>query len=397
MSDDLDIKPFGHSNKRLLETFLRFPRKLHHRNRYWVPDWLPQRRELHHPRRNPSFAHLEVRWFLAYRKGDPIGRITAHINHNHNAHAKESAGFFGFFECEDDQGAASGLFDAAAAWLGEKGATVLRGPMSFTPHDEWGMLVDGRFEDSPTVQLPWNPRYYPLLCERAGFSKVRDLNVYEVSDWHWPDARIKRLAQRVRERHRVRLRPLRVGQRGWRDEQKLIRRFYDEAWDNVWGNVPLTDAEFAQQMTNLEPILHRDLCHVAEIDGKPVGLCLTLPDVHQVLTHTGGRTPSLLWHLVIRKSQFRFGDMVSRARVSLIGVDHPMRHHGLESVFYEAIFESLISRGIRSAEIGGIPDDHTAMNNAMRRIGGRVCKVYRIHERPIIKAAAPAADEPAEF
>ena len=390
MTDELEIKPFGHSNKRLLETFLRLPRKLYHRNRYWVPDWLPQRRELHHPRRNKSFANLEVRWFLAYRKGDPVGRLTAHINRNHNAHTGESAGFFGFFECEDDQGAASALFDAATDWLREKGATVLRGPVSFTPHDEWGMLHDGRFEDSPTVQLGWNPRYYPLLCERAGFSPARDLQVYEVTDWNWPDERIKRLGQRVRDRLKVTLRPLQIGGRAGRKERQLIRRFYDEAWDGVWGNVPLTDPEFAQLMTNLEPILHPALCHVAEIDNRPVGLCIALPDVHQVLTHTRGRTPSLLWHLMIRKSQFRFGDMVTRARIALIGVERELRGHGIESLFYEATFDALIARGIRVAEVGGIPDDHVAMLNAMRRIGGRVCKTYRIHERPI----GPAEEKP---
>ena len=49
---------------------------------------------------------------LAYRGGEVCGRIAAILNQGHIAHYNDRRGFFGFFDCGDDQEAANGLFDA---------------------------------------------------------------------------------------------------------------------------------------------------------------------------------------------------------------------------------------------------------------------------------------------
>ena len=54
----------------------------------------------------------------------------------------------------------------------------MRGPASFSVNDECGLLVDG-FETPPTLMMPHNPRYYVPLLERAGFTKAKDLLVYQ--------------------------------------------------------------------------------------------------------------------------------------------------------------------------------------------------------------------------
>ena len=64
-------------------------------------------------KKNPFFKHAEAQYFLAWRDGRPVGRISAHIDRNFNEFQDNDWGLFGWFECEDDPEAARALLDAA--------------------------------------------------------------------------------------------------------------------------------------------------------------------------------------------------------------------------------------------------------------------------------------------
>lgn len=66
------------------------------------------------------------------------------------------------------------LFDAAKAWLVERGMTVLRGPVNPSMNYECGLLIDG-FDSPPTFMMTYNPPYYADLIERQGLVKSQDL------------------------------------------------------------------------------------------------------------------------------------------------------------------------------------------------------------------------------
>jgi len=51
--------------------------------------------------RNPFFKHAEAEYLIAWRDGQPVGRISAHIDHRFNDFQDNRWGLFGFFECED--------------------------------------------------------------------------------------------------------------------------------------------------------------------------------------------------------------------------------------------------------------------------------------------------------
>ncbi len=128
------------------------------------------RRKLMDRKKNPFYKHAEAEFFLARRNGEIVGRIGAIINHNHNKEHKENIGFFGFFECVNDQSVADALFKTAKEWLKARGVTAVRGPASPCVNDEYGLLVDG-FDKPPVVLMPYNPSYYQVLIEKAGFKK----------------------------------------------------------------------------------------------------------------------------------------------------------------------------------------------------------------------------------
>ena len=131
-----------------LRRFIDLPYRLHRGDPTWVAPLRMDVRAILDRRRNPFFEHAEAEYYLAERDGAVVGRIAAIRNDAHGAfHPEERhVGFFGFFECVNDQAVADALFGAAAAWLKDRGLTTLRGPTSFSTNDECGLLVDG-FDD----------------------------------------------------------------------------------------------------------------------------------------------------------------------------------------------------------------------------------------------------------
>src|SRR5262245_2469195 len=124
---DLSIEPVR--TRRDREAFIQLQYRLYQGDPLWVPPLLMERRDFLDPEKNPFFDFGRVELFLARRGGEAVGRIAAvddpHFNEFHGARD----GFYGLFECVDDEGVARALFDAAAAWLRPRGHTRLLGPM----------------------------------------------------------------------------------------------------------------------------------------------------------------------------------------------------------------------------------------------------------------------------
>src|SRR5690606_28073912 len=84
-------------------------------------DWAPPLRmavdKLLNRAKYPFFNHGDAAFFLARRGSEPVGRIAAIDNKLHAKTYNDGVGFFGFFECEDDQQACSALLSHAAGWV----------------------------------------------------------------------------------------------------------------------------------------------------------------------------------------------------------------------------------------------------------------------------------------
>ncbi|MEO0086431.1 MAG: GNAT family N-acetyltransferase, partial [candidate division WOR-3 bacterium] len=123
-----------------MRQFIDLPFRLYRNNPSWVPPLKKEVRALLDQQHHPFWEHARGTLFLAEEDGRVVGRISAQVDDNYNQLWNERLGSFGFFECEDNQAAASALFDAAAAWAKAEGMNVLRGPMSPSSNDEWGWL-----------------------------------------------------------------------------------------------------------------------------------------------------------------------------------------------------------------------------------------------------------------
>jgi GNAT superfamily N-acetyltransferase len=363
------------TTERDLKAFVRFPLSLYRNDPFFVPPLVSERDKFFSPH-NPLFSFTEVAYFLARDEGGRVaGRVTAHINKRHEEFTGERAGFFGFFECVDNGDVAAGLMGAAESWLRERGITMIRGPYNFSTNEECGFLADG-FDRMPALMMPYTRPYYLDFMNRLGYEPARDLLAYEYdSKGHIPE-HLTRVSQRIRERTGVTVRP--VDMKCFEEDVATAFGIYNAAWEDNWGFVPMTEAEFRYQAADLKSAIDPAIVLIAEKDGEAIGFSLALPDLNPVLKKMGGRLfPFGIFHFLIGRRS------ISHARVMAMGVRREYRRAGIDILLYHDSFVNGFRRGYYSCEMSWILEENQLMRRALERFGAKVTKAYRIFEKAL--------------
>jgi GNAT superfamily N-acetyltransferase len=361
------------------DRFIKLPWKIYRNDRNWVPPLLLERRDLLNQSTNPFFAHARMKLFLAAGEtGAVLGRIAAVVNTSHIQTHNEKAGFFGLFESIDDPAVANGLFSAAATFLRAEGMEIMRGPENLSVNDDIGLLVEG-FDTPPMIMMPHNPPYYERLVEGFGCRKAMDLFAYHC------DIREAAIAEGLqrgaevmkRRRKNFTIRSLRM--RDFAAELKKIHSIYTAAWEENWGAVPMTPAEFNHLAKALKMVIDPDLCLIAEVNGEPAGFSLALPDFNQVLRRLNGRLlplglPKLLY----------YRRRIDALRVITMGVIKKFRGQGIDGCFYYESYLRAKAKGLWHAEMSWILENNVPMNRILQRIGFRLYKKYRLYDFPLM-------------
>lgn len=326
---------------------------------------------------NPLFAHAEMGLWVARRKGRDVGRIAGIIDQHLNEASKDSLACFGFFESVDDPEVSRALFEAVGAWARQKGARTLLGPCNPTTNDECGLLVDG-FDSPPVLMMTYNPQYYVQLVEGAGFRKAKDLLAFDIDLATLPMDRLRRIAEKVKSRNpELKLRPLL--RRTLKQDLAKVKEIYNQAWQDNWGFVPMTDAEVNFMAERLKPLLMEGLIWLAESATEPVGFLLALPDYNIPLKPLRGHvvTPKVLGFLPYLLGWKR----PPACRVLTLGVKASYRAKGLESAMLIEGLNVGCNAGFKHAEASWILEDNTAMCRVLEAIGGKAYKTYRMYEK----------------
>lgn len=359
--------------KQGLKQFIEFPYSLYRGDAHWVPPLRIAVKELLDREKHPFYKNAEVELFLAKRDGKVVGRIMAILDRNHNKFHEESAGFFGFFEAENDPKAASALVDAARKWVFERGATLLRGPVNPSTNYECGTLVEG-FDSSPMIMMTYNPRYYSKLMEQAGLSKVKDLKAYVNNAAATQLEKIGRVADRKLAKSGVTVRP--INMKDFAGEVSRIWDVYNAAWHRNWGFVPMTREEFFAMGKEMKQILKPDLVLIGEAKGKAIGFALALPDVNFALKPAGGNLlPTGLLKILY------YQRLIKSLRVLALGVVEEYRTSGVAAAFYATLVRAARRLGYDGdCEMSWILEDNLLMNRSLEVMGAKHYKTYRIYE-----------------
>jgi len=383
MDKSLRIEPVQSSQD--MEEFIRFPFEVYRGDTNWVPFLLSERRKFLDPKHNPFFDHADVALWLARRNGELVGTISSHIDHLHNQVHDDKIGMFGLFELVNDYAVAEALLSTAIDWVGKRGMTALRGPLSFSQNHECGLLVDG-FDGPPAVMMTYNPRYYIDFYERFGLTKAMDLYAYigDLAQFGGDPStlpvKLVRVTEKVKKRIGIITRP--ANMKVYEEEIERAERVYNQAWEKNWGFVPLTDAEIEKLAADLKQIIDPELAIVAEIDGEPVGVSIAIPDINQVLIHLNGRLFPLGWLKALWHAR-----KITGARLLIMGVVNQYRGRGIEALLMFEALRSAVLNGYQSIEMSWILENNDMMNriilNTGEPYGAHVYRTYRIYQMPI--------------
>lgn len=361
------------------DAFIKFQWRIYANDPAWVPPLIIERKTFLNRNRHPFYKHGDAALFLARRDGEIVGRIMASDDPNYNALHQSNIGCFGLFECIDDPDVAATLFQAAAGWLRRNGRTEIMGPIDYSTNYVCGLLIDG-FQFAPTILTAHNPPYYRELIESCGYAKEKDWYAWWFADPAKAAKRLRRLAERLRKRCPVTLRPGNL--KNIREESRRLRQIYNQAWEKNWGFVPFSEAEFEFMTNEMKPLLVPEFTWIAEIGNEPVGFTLCLPDINVALRHVNGRLTRFGLPIGLIKLLY-YKRLIRKGRLIALGVVEKYRHAGIaEMLVLRIMEETMIKRGI-TGELSMTLEDNVMINRFVEAIGAQRYKTYRIFKRTL--------------
>ena len=380
----LTISPI--SGKKGRKQFVDLGRAFSERLDHFIPQIRSEQLELIDPAKNPFFGHARAQLFIAYRDGEPVGRISAHIDELALKVPAEQGfgpgtGFFGYFDAEDEE-TAHALLAQAQDWLRKEGMTRVLGPISMSIWEEPGLLVKGQ-DHAPMIMMGHHPAHYASWIESAGYALAKTLYTYDLDvSVDFPPL-VQRIVKSGYRNDRITVR--RVDKKRWDEEVAVVLSILNDAWSDNWGFVPFSPEEVVYAGKKLRPLIHEELNMIAEVDGRPVAFMLTFPDVNDPLARIKGKLFPFGWITMLRWLKKPMG---SGMRVPLMGVLKEMHNTRLASQLAFMMISKIREEaaglyGSKRGEIGWILEDNQGMVAIADTINSKINREYAIYEKAL--------------
>ncbi len=362
-------------SKQDLQEFIELPYRLYKDDPYWIPPLRGEQKKLFTPKGNPLLEHCDYALYLLRDGKRVIGRIAAFIDHIAVDFWKEPVGFFGSYECVDNDEAAALLLSTARQFLQNHGMKEMRGPINFTA-TEWGLVVEG-FNLSPMLMSPYNPPYYNRQVINFGMCKAKDLLVFygDAGAGYTMPERFGRLFDRIAERYHVTIRT--VDLKHLERDTGIMVDIMNKSIAYNWGAYPVTKEEGVRLAHDLKQIVDPSVVLIAEADGKPIGFFIGLPDINVLLKGLNGHLfPIGIFRLLFGLKKIR------RYRLWALGLLPEYHGKGIDSLLFWRVYQSLAPRKAY-AEMNYVLEDNFKMLNPLQKAGFKHIKTYRVYTMEI--------------
>ncbi len=327
---------------------------------------------------NLFLKHAEMKFFLAQKNGQVVGRCNAFVNFNHNKHWNDKVGFFGQFETIDDKNVAEALIKTAEDWLKSKGMEAIRGPQNLPVNEATpGLLTEG-FDSRPVMYYHYNKPYYAKLVQDAGFKPVKRVLSWEVNPQNPMEEKLERIAQLVIKRYNVKF-------EAWGDRKLKVRKqemyeIYNDAWNDNFGFVPFTQEEFYTIIDDMMLIMDKGLFMFLYIEDEPAAFFGAVPNVTEKMKPLKFRKRCEL----LRAIKMILGKGSTKGyRLGYLGVKKKFRNMGLPAVMLwkEKIYSQ--EKGYQYCDMGWVLEDNDKVISLIEMVGSETSKVYTIFEKRI--------------
>lgn len=329
--------------------FVTFPDRLYKDDPRYVPGFKSDDYSDWNEKKNPAFSYSEVKRFIAWRDGAPVGRIAAILSHRANEKWGTKRMRFSSVDFIDDREVSAALFAAVEQFAREKGCTEVHGPLGFTDLDREGMLVEG-FDKKSLHFTYYNAPYYKEHLEAVGYGKDVDwvelfLECPEKDDKAMQ--MIAKLGERAERKHGLRVAPIK-NNRGFKPYIERAFELANIAYAELYGTVTLDEVQVKRYAKKFVPLVDPDFaCIVLNAEGTPIAFGATAPNLSDAFRKTGGKLFPFGWARTLHALHHpKVLDLL------LIAVLPEYQGTGVNAMIINHIFKNACRRGIIGAETG---------------------------------------------
>jgi GNAT superfamily N-acetyltransferase len=351
-------------------------------NSRWIEPLREEMLRVFDKKRSPMMLENEIQPFVAFRDGQPAGRIVAVVNRAHLEKYHDACGHFGVIDAIDERDVFAVLLQHAADFLRTRGLRRMRGPFSLSINHEAGLLVKG-FDQPHVVRTNHAPPYYGRHIEALGLRKAMDLFAYicRIAESDFPE-RAAKTADRFDRAKEIQTYGLSLTR--WPTEFSRVLRLYNDAWKNNWSSIPVSNAE-AKLIADLSlPVAKPSWIRMAEWRGEDIAVVAQIPDINEALVGLGGKLWPSGWARMLWRIHGRGTRMT---RIPMIGIASRWRGSRIGSMAVSLLLAEAITRargaGIEETEISWMLETNHAMLNLARSLPAHHTRTFRIYEREL--------------
>lgn len=328
--------------------------------------------------RNLFFKHGEMKFFLAFRDQNIVGRCVAFVNFDHNKHWNDKVGFFGHFESIDDQQVTDALINSAREWLHAQGMDTIRGPQNLPINEATpGIMTDG-FDTRPVIYYDYNKKYYEKLLLAAGFEPIKRVFSWEVPVMNPMEEKLERVVQKIIDRYNITIESW--DERPFSIRKKEMLEIYNDAWNENFGFIPYSEEEFYTVLEAMKLILDKGLFQFLYIKGEPAAFMGAIPNIFDKMR------PSTLfprWEFLRLVKMFFSKGSIKGFRLGYLGVKKKFQHLGLDGAMIKKQKKYTQEKGFIYSDLGWVLEDNVKAIRTIEMMGPTLSKTYTIFEKNI--------------
>ena len=175
---------------------------------------------------------------------------------------------------------------------------------------------------------------------------------------------------------------------------KIILEVFNDAWSDNWGFVPLTDTEGKKMAQDMKMFLPAELTRIVSIDGEPAAVAVALPNMNELIADLGGKLfpfglPKLLYRLKVVGAK--------TGRLLILGIKKKHRgvkkYAGLSAYLYAEMNDAGKKLGMSWGELGWTLEDNAPINVAIKALGAKKYKTYRVYSKSLETNGASSASK----
>jgi GNAT superfamily N-acetyltransferase len=315
----------------------------------YVPDLRSDIRGLFSLKTNPGLEFSDIQPFLAYRNGEPVGRVVGIVNRHANEKWNVKNVRFAMLEFVDDLAVSKALLEAVGQWGKSMGMDAIQGPLGITDFDKEGMLVED-FHLAGSMNTIYNPEYYPRHLETLGFEKDVDWVQIRIKIPQEVPAKYARVAQYAREQMGLKVIKLSNREIYRKGYGKKVFDLFNEAYKSIFGFSELSDKQVDHFLHKYLQLIDKHLMpFIVNDKDEVIGAAITMGSMTQAMRKANGSLLPFGWYHLLKAMYWKRED---NAEMLLIAVRPDYQGLGVNAMFFDDLIPIFNKYGFKWAETG---------------------------------------------